>query len=92
MNREKVFEVLRLLADAYPSFSIDQIKIDTWARLLKDQNPAVIMRNAERYALENKFPPSLSDLREVKKEARSKDFLRKRREWESAAVGYKPRS
>lgn len=92
MNREKVYEILKLLSDVYPNFDFDQSKIDTWARLLKDQNPAIVMRNAERYTLENKFPPSLSDLREVKKEAHTSDFLKKLDKWKGEAVGYKPRS
>ncbi|GGJ61801.1 replicative helicase loader/inhibitor [Virgibacillus salexigens] len=92
MNRENVYEVLKLLSNAYPSFDFDQSKIDTWTRLLKDQNPAVIMQNAERYVLENKFPPSLSDLRVTKKEAHTKSFLNTLDKWEREAVGYKPRS
>ena len=92
MNREQVFEVLQLLNDAYPNFNFDQSKIDNWTKLLKDQNPAVIMKNAERYALNNKFPPSLSDLRQTKLEAHSNDFLVQRACWESEALGYQPRS
>jgi len=75
MNREQVFDVLKLLNDAYPQFNFDQSKIDNWARLLKDQNPAIVMRNAERYVLENKYPPSLSDLRESKSASYSNLFL-----------------
>jgi hypothetical protein len=92
MNRENVYEVLKLLNDAYPNFNFDQSKIDNWAKLLKDQNPAIVMRNAERYALENKFPPALSDLREIKKEAHTNDFLKKIDKWKGEAVGRKPGS
>lgn len=92
MNRKQVFEVLELLNDAYPNFSIGQSKIDNWTRLLKDQNPVIVMRNAERYALGNKFPPSISDLRETRLESYTNDFLNKRKSWEGEAVGYKPRS
>lgn len=92
MNKEQVFEVLKLLNDAYPNFSIDQSKIDTWSKLLHGQDPSIVMRNAETYALENKFPPSLSDIRERRQEAFSSDFLGKRKQWEREAIGYKPRS
>lgn len=91
MNREKVFEVLRLISDVYPNFDFDQNKIDTWARLLKNQNPAVIMRNAENYVINNKFPPSIYDLYSAKKEAHSNDFLKIVVDWEREAVGHKPR-
>ncbi|WP_106494926.1 replicative helicase loader/inhibitor [Lentibacillus sp. Marseille-P4043] len=90
MNREKVYEVLKLLSEAYPTFDFDQGKINTWTRLLKDQNPAVIMKNAEQYAIENKFAPSLSDLRENKREAYTNDFLKKLDQWEREAIGHKP--
>jgi len=92
MNREKVYEILQLLSDAYPAFDFDQRKINTWSMLLKDQDPATVMRNAKSYALENKFPPSLSDLREVKKEAHTSDFLKKLEKWKGEAIGYKPGS
>lgn len=92
MNREQVFEVLSLLKAAYPSFQVDQGKIDNYSKLLKDQNPAVVMRNAERYALENKFPPSIYDLRETRLESYTNNFLDKRKNWESEAVGFQPRS
>lgn len=92
MNREQVYEVLKLLSDAYPNFDFDQSKINTWSRLLKDQNSAIVIRNAESYVLANKFPPALSDLREIKKEAHTSDFLRKYEKWKGEAVGRKPRS
>lgn len=92
MNRNEVKDVFKLLTQVYPQFEVTADKLDTWTRLLNDQNPAVVMRNAERYVLENKFPPSLSELRVIKKEAHSNDFLNQIVEWESEAVGYEPRS
>jgi hypothetical protein len=35
--------------------------------MLKDQNPATIMKKAERHVFANKFPPTIADLREVKR-------------------------
>lgn len=90
MTKREVAKVLAFLNSVYPNFEVTQNKIDAWTRLLKDQNPAVVMRNAERYALNQKYPPALSELREVKTEAKSNDFLKKLDEWERKAVGYKP--
>lgn len=90
MNKEQVFELLQLLNVTYPSFDISQTKIDIWSKLLKDQNPAVIMINAERYVLTQKFPPTIADLRETRTEAKGNDFLKKLDEWERGAVGHKP--
>lgn len=90
MKREEVKEVFKLIKSVYPQFEVDTGKIDTWTRLMKDQNPAVVMRNAERYVLEQKFPPTIADIRETKLEAHSNDFLKKVAQWEGDAVGYKP--
>ena len=90
MNREQVYCVLKLLNDAYPNFQVNQSKIDNWTRLLKGQNPAIIMRNAERYVIENKFPPSLADLREAKWPFMSTAFIKLRKDWERDAIGHKP--
>lgn len=90
MNKEQVFNILTTLNSAYPNFNIDQNKIDTWTRLLKGQSAEVIMRNAENYALENKFPPAIADLRENRRESFTNDFLSKVKDWEREAVGNKP--
>lgn len=87
MTKRQIAEILKFLNDVYPSVELTQSRIDTWAKLLKDQNPAVVMKNAERYAMENKFPPSIAQLRENKTESRNKDFVQKVREWEGKAVG-----
>ena len=91
MTKKQVAEVLVFLNETYPNFAVTQSKIDTWHRLLNKQNPATIMKNAERYALTQKYPPSISELIETKIEARSDDFLDQVKRWEREAVG-KPRS
>lgn len=91
MDRKHVIEVFKVIKGVYPLFEVSTEKVDLWARLLKDQNPAVIMRNTEKYVLNQKFPPTIADIREVKLEAHSNDFLKKVAMWESEASG-KPRS
>ncbi|HLR70265.1 MAG TPA: replicative helicase loader/inhibitor [Pseudogracilibacillus sp.] len=92
MNRKQVFHVLKFLKDAYPNFHVDQSKIDHWTRILKDQNPATVMRHAERYVLDNKYPPCLSDLLELNHPSFSNGFLKLKKFWEREAVGHQPRS
>jgi Loader and inhibitor of phage G40P len=86
MNREQVKEVFRLLKNVYPQFEVTTEKLDTWTGLLKDQNPAVIMRNAERYVMDNRFPPSIADLRERNNAAYQSNILDKIKEWEANAA------
>lgn len=86
MTKRQVAELLKFLNEVYPNFEITQSKIDTWAHLMKRQNPAKVMRRAEKYALENKFPPSVADLSERTTEAYSNDFLDKVKQWERDAV------
>lgn len=91
MTKRQVAELLAFIKEVYPHFDVTQSKIDTWSRLLKRQNPAKVMMRAEKYVLDNKFPPSIADLAENNMEARRNDFLEKARKWEEEAVD-KPRS
>lgn len=86
MNREQVKEVFKLLKNVYPQFEVTTEKLDTWTSLLKDQNPAVIMRNAERHVMDNKFPPTIADLREKNHAAYQSNILAKIKEWEENAA------
>jgi hypothetical protein len=70
----------------YPNFEVTSEKLDVWHRFLKNDNPAVVMRNAERFVLESKFPPSISDLREKRIEAYRSDILEQIKEWEKNAT------
>ena len=65
MTKEQVFEVLKLVNEAYPNFEVTQDKINIWHKFLKDQNPAIVMKNAEKHVIESKFPPTIADLREA---------------------------
>lgn len=64
MNREQVKEVFKILAYAYPKFEVSSEKIDFWLKFLKDQNPATIMRKAEKHVMEKPFAPTIAELRE----------------------------
>lgn len=85
MNREQVKEVFKLLKNVYPQFEVSSEKVDTWTKMLQEQNPAIIMRNAERHVLENKFPPTIADLRERDHAAYKSNILEKIKEWEANA-------
>lgn len=91
MNRDQVKEVFKIVKSVYPHFEVNSEKVDIWARLLKDQDSSVVIRNTERYVTNNKFPPTIADLREVRLEAHSNDFLKKVEQWKDEASG-KPRS
>jgi hypothetical protein len=86
MNRDQMKEVFKLIKNTYSQFEVTSEKIDVWTRMLKDQNPAVVMRNTERYILENKFAPTIADLRERKLEAYSSNILDQIKEWEKNAA------
>ena len=90
MIKREVAELLVFLSDSYPTFDVTQSRINTWTRLLKDQDYKQVMKNAEKYVTKHKFPPSVADIREVVSESRQKTFIDKVKQWESDAVGYKP--
>jgi hypothetical protein len=68
VNKEQVFEVMTLFENVFNNFYFDQVKIDTWHRLLKDKDPEVILSNADRLAQESKFVPTISELINYSKE------------------------
>ncbi|WLR44418.1 DnaB-like helicase C-terminal domain-containing protein (plasmid) [Bacillus carboniphilus] len=82
MTKKQVLELFKFLKSVYPSIEVDQYKIDKWALLLKDQDPARVMRMAEDHAMHKPFPPSVADLRERKSEAYNKNYTDVIREWE----------
>ncbi len=86
MTKRQVGELLKFLNDVYPNFEITQSRIDTWSRLLRNQDPVKVMKRAENHAISNKFPPSVADLSERKIEAHSSDFLDKVQQWKRDAV------
>ena len=64
MNRDNIKELFKLIVHIYPTFEVSTEKINTWTRLMKHQNYKRVMQRAERYVLENKFPPTIADLSE----------------------------
>lgn len=90
MTKKDVVDLFKIIVAVYPNFEVNQDKIDIWHRLLKDQDSTIILNNAERFVLENRFPPNIADLREVRLESKTNNFLEKMKEWEREAVGSKP--
>lgn len=86
MTKRQVFDLLTFLKDVYPNLEVTQSKIDTWTKLLSNQDAAKVMKKAEFYAVDNKFPPTIADLTERNIEARRSDFLEKAKQWERDAV------
>jgi hypothetical protein len=85
VTKEQVFELMKFIRNVFPSFDFDQEKLNTWHRLLKDQDPAKVMIAAERFALEQKFPPVIADLRERRMNYQS-NILLEMEEWERNAT------
>lgn len=86
MTRDEMKAVFRLLVNTYPQFEVTKEKIDIWFKLLKDHNPAIVMRNAERHVLESKFPPTIAELKEQRHESYKSNVLNQIEEWERCAA------
>lgn len=85
MNREDVKELFKLIKFIYPNFEVSSEKLDTWTRLMSDQDKRKVMRKAELHAKSNQFPPTIAHLSEVQRAEHSKDIFRKIEEWERNA-------
>lgn len=55
----------------YPNFDVNQQKLDLWAEIMKDQEYEYVMSKTREYTLDNKFPPTVSDL-VIKKRSKSR--------------------
>lgn len=85
MNRDQVKEVFKILKNIYPQFEVTSEKLDIWLGFLKDQNPAVVMKNTERHVLESKFAPTIADIRETYHPSYNNNVLEEMKQWELEA-------
>lgn len=92
MDKESVKEVFKIIKSVYPSFEVTSEKLNVWTRLLKNQDKDTVIKNTEDYAANNRFPPTISELRQEERKERDKSYIDKIKEWEQNAVGYNPRS
>lgn len=92
MDKENVKEVFKIIKSVYPSFEVTSEKLNVWTRLLSDQEADVVIKNTESYAANNRFPPTISELRQENRKERDKSYIDKIKEWENNAVGHNPRS
>lgn len=85
MTRDEVKEVFKILTNVYPQFEVTKEKLDIWHRFLRKDNPAVVMRNTEKFIIESKYPPALADLKESHHPAYQSNIVEKVRRWEEEA-------
>lgn len=64
MTEKEFTNILAAITSLYPSFSVeDELKYTLWKRQLSGMEFRIVLDNLERYAAENRFPPTVSDLR-----------------------------
>lgn len=90
MTKAEAFEILETIQCFYPNFEITQKKIDTWSKILKNDDFQTVMNRVERHATEKKFSPTIVDIREPNNPYKN-DYLSKLEQWEREASG-KPTS
>lgn len=86
MNRDQVKEIFKILKNVYPQFEVTSEKLDIWHKFLEEHNPAVVMKNTERFVLESKFPPTIADLKETYIPSYNSKILDQIKEWEKNAA------
>lgn len=74
-----------MISHTYPNFEVTQEKIDVWYKLLRNQNPAVVMKNTERHILTSKFIPTIADIREVHHPSYNTNITEQIKQWEREA-------
>lgn len=92
MDRDNVKQVFKIIKSVYPQFEVSTDKLNVWANLMRDQEAETVISNTKSYVLNNKFPPTIADIKQNKVASRDKNFVDKVKQWERDAVGFKPRS
>jgi hypothetical protein len=88
VTRDEVKEVFKVIKSIYPQFEVNKEKVNIWHKFLQSDNPAVVMRNTEKYVLSNSFPPTIHDIRETKHPSyEAEDLIQKIKKWEGEASG-----
>lgn len=64
MNREEFKKIVAALKSVYPKFGIEtKEQFDFWYELLKDIPYKTMQLTVKKYSLEEKWPPTIADLR-----------------------------
>ncbi|WP_227394218.1 replicative helicase loader/inhibitor [Jeotgalibacillus aurantiacus] len=99
MTKREVLDLFNAIASVYPAFGWDQVKLDQWHRLLKDQDFESTQQALDSYMLDNRFPPTIADIRvkpsgaslNVPDLAETKEYINKKlAEGSEAATGNHP--
>lgn len=88
MNRDQVIELFKLLKSVYPNFEVSSEKVDAWTRLMKTMDFERVMIKAEKFVLENKFPPTVAEIAAYPPEKNK--HLEKMRKWKKEASEVSP--
>ncbi|MBU8878796.1 hypothetical protein BGM26_07305 [Bacillus sp. FJAT-29790] len=67
MTKREAFTLLALISVYYEQFELDQEKVDSWHKILKDYTVDQLRENLLAYVAESPYPPKVSDL--IKKPA-----------------------
>ncbi|WP_060668238.1 replicative helicase loader/inhibitor [Oceanobacillus caeni] len=83
MNRNQVIELFKLIKNVYPTFEVSTEKVNSWTRMMYRMDFERVMTKAEQHALENKFPPTISEIAAYAPEENK--HLEKIKKWEREA-------
>lgn len=67
MNKQEVKKLLGLIIDLYPSFKLTTDTATIWAETLEDISFEHARTNLIKHVKESQFPPTIADIRGVKK-------------------------
>ena len=92
MNKKEMSQILMQIYALYPnSFPIDPetlpMMVEAWHRVLGKQDYEATLKQLDRYAAENKFPPAPADLYIKRHAAYESNILEQIKQWEREAVG-----
>jgi len=84
VNKKQVVEIFKLIKSVYPNFEVDQMKVDTWSKVMKGQDYERVIIKLEEHMKTNKFPPTIAEITAYA--PKENQHLKKMEEWKKEAA------
>ena len=81
MNKTETAKILAVIAAAYPNFKVDEIQVTVWQEMLGDIHYSVVNMAVKKTILENKFAPSIAEVRQSAFDILNPDNLSAAESW-----------
>lgn len=80
MSKQELLEIMVAITNFYEKFRVTEEKIEQWYPYMKEIEANDVKKKLRQYAIQNKFPPTISDL--LVFAPPKNEFINKVKSWE----------